>query len=266
MLDEDCRFLAELCSQVSTSMKCLTGQILSGLQAVDYPKKGIPVDIDNNRLPRTLIRCKPDWHAAEVVAPRQTDYYESNRALGVMYRSIKLDAPQPFLTAINAPQQPLTDPISLSLSDRILPYFQPYGKPEAHTLSEIAKMFGRYVDELRYICATHTISNTPGVRLLEAEVVAGTILAKCSQKRWRKDRMYRMRLHASTLARDIQRELAEDLDKATQDQLVAGLMNAWYAWGYSLRRGNEFGANSFGLIALGVIFDCLEKLHVPPGL
>ena len=177
-----------------------------------------------------------------------------------MYRSIKLDDPQPVLAAGNATQQPLTDPISLSLSDRIVPYFQPTVGPESHKLSEIAKMFARYVDELRYICATHTISSTPGVRLLEAEIVAGTILAKCSQKRWRKDRMYRMRLHAQTLARDIQLELAEVLNEASRDQLVAGLQNAWHAWGYSLSRGNEFGAHSFGLIALGVIFDCLEKL------
>jgi RNA-dependent RNA polymerase len=180
-----------------------------------------------------------------------------------MYRSINLDDSQPVLAAEKATREPLTDPISLNLSDRILPYFQPNVKLEGHKLSEMAKMFGRYVDELRYICATHTISNTPGVRLLEAEVVAGTILAKCSQKRWRKDRMYRMGFHAKTLARDIQLELVEDLAKPSRAQLVAGLENAWHAWAYSLRRGNEFkfGANSFGLIALDVIFDCLEKLQ-----
>lgn len=226
----------------------------------------MPVDIDNDKLPRTLIRCKPDWHAAEVVAPRRTDYYESSRALGIMYRSITLDDPQPFLAAGDGSHQSPADPISLSLSNRILPYLQPDLEPDAYKLYEIAKMFGRYVDELRYICSTHTVSNTPGVRLLEAEVVAGTILAKCSQKRWRKDRMYRMRLHASTLARDVQRELAEDLaaDQATQDQLIAGLRSAWHAWSYSLRRGNEFGANSFGLIALGVVFDSLERLSPTP--
>ncbi|KAF8226752.1 RdRP-domain-containing protein [Tricholoma matsutake] len=246
MLDEDCRSLAKLCSQ-----------------AVDYPKKGIPVDISEDKLPKTLIRCKPDWHAAEVVAPRRTDYYESIRALGVMYRSIKLDEPQPNLASGGGPQQPLTDPISVSLSNRILPYLQPDIEPDAEKLHELVKMFGRYVDELRYICATHTISDTPGVRLLEAEVVAGTILAKCSQKRWRKDRTYRMRLHATTLVRDVQQELAPDLEEAPRDQLIVSLMNAWYAWGYSLRRGNDFGANSFGLITLDTIFDCLEKLSTP---
>jgi RNA-dependent RNA polymerase len=184
-----------------------------------------------------------------------------------MYRSIKLDDPEPFVESVNnSPHQLLTDPISLKLSERILSYFPPDIEPDACKLSELAKMFGRYVDELRYICATHTISTTPGVRLLEAEIVAGTILAKCSQKRWRKDRMYRMRLHASTLAQDMQKELANDLQEATPDQMVDYLTDAWHAWGYSLRRINEFGAGSFGLIALGVIFDCLEKLYVPPVL
>jgi RNA-dependent RNA polymerase len=244
----------------------LTIQTLSSFQAVDYPKKGIPVDIDNGALPRTLIRCKPDWHAAEVVAPRSTDYYESSRALGVMYRSIELGDPEPFAESVSSPRQLLTDPISLKLRERILSYFPPDIKPDVPKHSELAKMFGRYVDELRYICATHTISNTPGVRLLEAEVVAGTILAKCSQKRWRKDRMYRMRLHASTLAQDIQKELVSDLKDATPDQVIAGLTNAWYAWWYSLYRSRDFGAGSFGLIALGVIFDCLERLYVPPAL
>jgi RNA-dependent RNA polymerase len=186
-----------------------------------------------------------------------------------MYRLIKLDAPDSEDLATGGdPHQPLRDPISLSLSDVIQPYLQPDLEPDTRKLSdsEIAKMFGRYIDELRYICATHTISNTPGVRLLEAEVVAGTILAKCSQKRWRKDRIYRMRLHAYTLVREIQLQLMIDLEKAPRDLVITGLTNAWHAWGYSLRRGNEFGANSFGLIALGVIFDCLEKLYVPPGL
>ncbi|KAK0501884.1 RNA-dependent RNA polymerase, partial [Armillaria luteobubalina] len=73
--DKDCKQLAALCAQVG--------------KAVDYPKQGVAVYINDNKLPRTLIRCKPDWHAAEVVDPRSTDYYESTRALGYMFRSIK---------------------------------------------------------------------------------------------------------------------------------------------------------------------------------
>ncbi|KAF8077751.1 RNA dependent RNA polymerase-domain-containing protein [Lyophyllum atratum] len=238
--DENCIWLAQLCSQ-----------------AVDYPKQGIPVDIDNDRLPRTLIRCKPDWHAAEVVSPRHTDYYESDRALGVLFRSITLDDPEPMSMNPKPDPQLLTDPISLLLKDTLERYLCPDSAPRSQ---EISMMFRSYVDELHYICATHTISNTPGVRLLEAEVVAGTILAKCSQKRWRKDRMYRMRLHAQTLAREVQRELIDDVGNAPDEVLVFGLGKAWEAWAYSQSQNYAFGACSFGLIALGVIFDCLDKL------
>ncbi|GLB34759.1 putative RNA polymerase [Lyophyllum shimeji] len=238
--DEDCIGLAELCSQ-----------------AVDYPKQGIPVNID--RLPRTLIRCKPDWHAAEIVSPRDTDYYESSRALGVLYRSITLDDPEPISINPKAEPQVLADPISMRLKSIVERFICPSSPPRDRS-REIPVMFRRYVDELHYICATHTLSNTPGVRLLEAEVVAGTILAKCSQKRWRKDRMYRMRLHASTLAREVQRELIEDVGNAPEEQLVAGLGKAWEAWAYSQSQKYAFGACSFGLISLGVVFDCLERL------
>lgn len=194
------------------------------------------------------------------MSPRKTDFYESTRALGYLYRAITLEDPDPIgLPDQEAPRRPLTDTLSLTLKHHIQCQFQTYIEPDG-TSADIRKTFNKYADELRYICATHTLSNTPGVRLLEAEVVIGTILAKCSQKRWRKDRMYRMQLHASTLVREIQRELLEKLDQGSMEELGCGLERAWNAWDFSLRHSKEFGANSFGLIALGVVFDCLERL------
>ena len=216
------------------------------------------MNLDDNKLPSTLIRCKPDWHAAEVVSPRETDYYESSRALGLLFRSITLDDPQPILPV--PPVQPLSDPITLMLLESVQHWLGDSAIVDHHP-SELQKLFHRYADELRYICATHTLSNTPGVRLLEAEVVIGTILAKCSQKRWRSDRIYRMRLHASTLVKDVQRNLIENLETDVFE-LIAGLQLAWSAWDYSLCHRNEFGANSFGLIALGTVFDCLDAIEL----
>ncbi|KAG6878981.1 hypothetical protein C0992_006116 [Termitomyces sp. T32_za158] len=227
--------------------------INSDVLAVDYPKQGNKVDIDNDRLPRTLIRCKPDWHGAEVVSPRKTDYYESDRALGVLYRSITFEDPEIEPVNQDGQQPPLTDPISLRLEGLVKPHLNPGLRPDG-----LLEIFKRYVEELNYICATHVLSSTSGNRLSEAEIVAGTILAKCSQKRWRKDRTFRMRLHASTLVRDIQRQFV-DLSTANREQIVDGLSTAWAAWEYS-QRIQAFGASSFGLIALGVIFDCLDKL------
>ena len=215
--------------------------------------------MDDETLPRTLIRCKPDWHAAEVVSPRETDYYKSDKALGLLYRSITLDEPKPIppVPAV----QPLSDPITLALLESVQRHLGDSAIVENHS-SEIQTLFTRYADELRYICATHTLSATPGVRLLEAEVVIGTILAKCSQKRWRSDRIYRMRLHALNLVKDIQRKLIESLgDDVPFFDLVAGLQLAWSAWCFSLRHRTEFGANSFGLIALGTVIDCLDGLE-----
>ena len=215
--------------------------------------------MDDNKLPRTLIRCKPDWHAAEVVSPRETDYYKSDRALGLLYRSITLDDPQPILPV--PPVRPLSDPITLTLLESVQRHLGDSAVVDNHPF-ELQKLFQRYKDELRYICATHTLSDTPGIRLLEAEVVIGTILAKCAQKRWRSDRIYRMRLHASTLVKDVQRNLIESLEETVSVfELIAGLQLAWSAWGFSLRHRSDFGANSFGLIALGTVIDCLDELE-----
>ena len=217
------------------------------------------MNLDDNKLPPTLIRCKPDWHAAEVVSPRETDYYKSDKALGLLYRSITLDDPQPIPPV--PPVQPFSDPITLTLLESVQHHLGDSAVVDNHPL-ELQKLFRRYTDELRYICATHTLSDTPGVRLLEAEVVIGTILAKCAQKRWRSDRIYRMRLHASTLVKDVQRNLIEDLgDAVSVFELIAGLQLAWSAWNFSLRHRAEFGANSFGLIALATVIDCLDELE-----
>jgi RNA-dependent RNA polymerase len=234
--------------------------LLIFLKAVDYPKQGIAPNLEGDRLPRTLIRCKPDWHAAEVVSPRQTDYYESSRALGHLFRSIKLDDPKPIPAGDLPPSYALCDPISVALLAQVQPYLQESAFIN-QTVDVVDKLFQTYCDELRYICATHTISNTPGVRLLEAEIVVGTILAKCSQKRWRKERIYRMRTHTGTLVWDVQHGLLENPDTDSTSELVHGLSLAWNAWDFSLRRQNDFGANSFGLIALSTIFDCLKALN-----
>jgi RNA-dependent RNA polymerase len=236
--------LAELCSK-----------------AVDYPKNGVPVNID--RSPRWLIPYKPDWHAAEETAPRRMDYYESTRALGQMYRAITLEDPtQDSSQSTNISlRPPLNDPISVALKERIKKHISVEDDPESDT-QEIRSFFKGYVDELQYICSIHTVSVYPGTRLVEEEVVVGTILAKCSQKRWRKSQTHAMLVHSSALVRDIQRKLlpVERIQDAAACQLADGLRRAWRAWDFSLRNSDKFGGNSFGLIALAIIFDCLQEL------
>lgn len=73
-----------------------------------------------------------------------------------------------------------------------------------------------------------------------------------------------MSLNAPTLATDIQRVLAKDLQIENPDLLVAGLRNTWCwcSWVYSLRHNTESGVNSFGLIAFG--WDRIELLVSTP--
>ncbi|KAF7775922.1 hypothetical protein Agabi119p4_4315 [Agaricus bisporus var. burnettii] len=242
MNDKDCIRLAELCSQ-----------------AVDYPKNGIPVDLNKEKLPHTLIRCKPDWHAAEVVSPRETDYYRSTRALGELYRNISLTEPEP-MKPVSKNFELFRDPISQVLSDRVEFYIGDLVLPTTEVDQTLEDIYSRYLEELNYIRFTHTLSNTPGAKLLEAEVVAGTILAKCSQKRWRSDRIYRMRLHTINLVKEVKNELLTQKEYHGFEELVEGLIRAWRAWELSQKHINEDGANSFGFIALDVIFFILERL------
>ena len=223
---------------------------------MDFPKQGIPVELGDN-IPRPLIRCKPDWHAAEVDSPRKTDYYESSRALGYMFREISLENPAEIPEGRHC-----TDPMADPITKRLLPKVRDYLEASAYVEDvpdHIVDIFKRYQDEMRYVCATHTLSKAPGTKLLEAEVVIGTILAKCIQKRWRNDRIYRMREHVRILVRDIEHMLV-DGEVKTHTTFVQMLEVAWKAWNFSIHKREEFGANSFGLIALSMIFEYLDEL------
>ncbi|KAF8635589.1 hypothetical protein AX15_000237 [Amanita polypyramis BW_CC] len=248
IFDSACLKLAHLCSK-----------------AVDYPKNGNPVVLSN--LPSTLIREKPDWHRAEVVTWRDSDYYESDKALGYLFRAISLESEETEQNHINGNGIPLMDPVSLALGP-IVEYAmgRELEEEEEEEVDDQTKdLFRKYVNELSYICSTHTISPRPNVQLQEAEIVVGTILDKCVQKRYRNERMHGMRIHASTLVEDIERQLVDKSLNPGPVEWRVGLERAWRAWGFSQRNsssiGNSaFGMNSFGLIALGTILDCLDNL------
>ncbi|KAG1741976.1 RNA dependent RNA polymerase-domain-containing protein [Suillus lakei] len=237
-------------------------------QAVDYPKNGWKVDIED--IPRSLIPYKPDWHAAEVESPRPTDYYESDRALGHLYRNIQLDDIPTYV-----PQQlekPLSDLISVTLRPLVERQLERRVRPSKLKVS-MNSIYSAYLDELIYVATCHTLSRVPGARLREEEIVVGTILAKCSQKRYKNDRTYAMRECISVLIRDIRsRMLPESMKNASPDEVRDGLENGWSAWALShekYKEGHEkgtegYGAQSFGLVALGVVLDCLEQLEELP--
>ena len=87
-------------------------------EAVDFAKNGVPVDI-HSRLPKLSTKLKPDWDKKEVTGAHQPGSYESRRALGEMFRSIRVRDPSKpikgFPTTPPGLITPLEDPISRAL-------------------------------------------------------------------------------------------------------------------------------------------------------
>lgn len=213
--------------------------------------------------PRFLIPYKPDWKSDEVMNPRWTDYYESSRAIGHLFRAITLeestkelsfdsrtstlaDKPKP-----SGPQPFILDAITSTLSPIVETYL--WHHPKDWIVATMPTLFSKYCLQLKYICLTHTLSYDPRIKLREEEVVVGTILAKCSQSRWRKDRIEEMRINTSQLERLVSAELRGP-------DALENLGKAWTAWRYARGHSHEFGQQSFGLIALEKVFRAIDDL------
>jgi RNA-dependent RNA polymerase len=241
-------------------------------QAVDYAKNGVPVNITND-FPRPLIRFKPDWNKAEVTGAHELDYYESDRALGYLFRNIHLDdlgEPSegfPDTTPEQAP--PLGDAISQAIAPLIQQTLGIAADSEtAEAENKEAKgLYERFLREMRYICMTHTLLDLPDVQLTEEEVVLGVILAKSKQPQLRKDRAYRMRMHADTLVRDMRARIvpAEEGQRTEREKDFSdGLQKAWVTWGWAQHHRDKEFIESFSLVVLGIILDCLKQLSALP--
>jgi RNA-dependent RNA polymerase len=256
--------LAELCSK-----------------AVDFAKNGVPVDI-HDRFPKLLIKFKPDWDKKEVTGADDLKYYESDRALGDMFRSIhlrKLDEPiDGFPTTDPGLHRPsrgpdLPRPCPTRPEHAQCQYQYDYDTtttttpgPPAAKIPQPEELHAHYVREMRYICVTHTLVDAPDVRLKEEEVVLGTILATTTQPRWRADRAQRMRVHSGALVRDIRAQIVykANEDEPTDEELRAGLLVAWEMWRWAQHHRDKEFIEGFSLIVLGVVLDCLKRLGALP--
>ncbi|KAF8260154.1 RdRP-domain-containing protein [Lactarius quietus] len=260
VFDDRCMRLAELCSK-----------------AVDYVKNGVPVDI-HNRLPRLLMKYKPDWDKKEAAGAQELEYYQSDRALGYMFRSITMrDPSEPidgFPTAPPGPIALLDDPITCALAPLVQNTLNPNNTPTTNAPGPAAaeipqpeELYACHAREMRHICVTHTLVDASEVRLMEEEVVLGTILATTTQPRWRADRAFRMRLHSGALVRDIRAQIVRKAkeEEPTEEELRAGLSVGWDMWCWVQYHcdGKEF-IESFSLIVLGVVLDCLVRLGALP--
>jgi RNA-dependent RNA polymerase len=248
-------------------------------QAVDYEKNGNPVDIHNN-LPKLLIKFKPDWHKAEVTGAQHIDYYVSERALGYLYRNIKLNDPKEPVEDLSVEASGGTAPLEDPISHKVAPLVRSTLKTTRDDVDDPSdldqssdadsghaeQLHAHYAREMRFICMTHTLIGVPDVRLMEEEVVLGTILAYCTQLRWCTDRSYRMKLHAEELVNDIRTQVVpqREEESPTEEQLCTGLRRAWAAWCWAQNHQDEDYIESFALLVLGIVFDCVKLLGALP--
>jgi RNA-dependent RNA polymerase len=176
---------------------CLTLAALHS-DAVDFPKTGRPVEWA--QLPKTRFKLKPDWYATET-NEKKTGFYESKRIIGQLFRAITLPAiPEAQRVAKRQRRQFDADRnedfqaeevrkvfandehiISGLVYNRLRNYvsIEDLNEGDEDWIDEMLESSGHYAGDLAYFCRTHSLSTkTP---ISEEEIVAGTILAKCSQ-------------------------------------------------------------------------------------
>lgn len=243
--------------------------------AVDFPKNGNPVPLKD--IPTPASRIKPDWYAPEVITGREADFYESQSILGKMFRDIKLPTlpelakdPRPWRRGNKRNDESTLDEVFEDLTLNDPKYKDPISRLLYRKLDRlvdlesnkgitlaISDLFGHFTSELEHICYAHTMSFRSNSRLREEEVLMGTIIAKTTQPRMRRDNIASMRDESTALTKRILKELEGDENSPVYDWVN----RSWTAWRISVKRGDTFGAKSFGFIALRAIFDAIGFLE-----
>jgi RNA-dependent RNA polymerase len=242
--------------------------------AVDYPKNGMPVLI--NTVPRPKSELKPDWFAPETVdLGSSINFYQSQTAIGRLFRAIDLPEVQTDVRDARRRRQQVLedeadldevfaalcmndregDPLESAVESRV-DEFIPVDDLDSESVKLAIESLDRYSIELQGICACNSIQRHKASKLSEEEAVVGTIVAKCSQRRKRKDAMSQLREQTSFLVKCVREELSGDDDSSQSDWLA----KAWTGWKVSRHLKDRFGAYSYGWIALGEIFDAIRAL------
>ena len=245
--------------------------------AVDFPKCGQPVALSS--IPQLKFKARPDWYAPETVTRDTAKFYQSNKAIGRLFRSIELPALRTLKAKSDKQRRTPKADRELSLEEALADLRLDQGDDEDEDIravvkshvnnfvdtqpveeaivQEVLQLFNRYASELLLICTTDSLTFTRSVILAEEEAIVGTISAKCSQPRRRKDVMAKVREHTNTLVTGIREDLLGDEDFPLED----GLMRAWAAWEISVVERDKFGGNSFGWVALGAIFEAIKDIE-----
>lgn len=69
-----------------------------------------------------------------------------------------------------------------------------------------------------------------------------------------------MQLNSSALVSETKRRLTPGRKRSENIGTIDAIKKAWRAWIFSVKNRMQFAANSFGLIALAIIFEGLNDL------
>jgi len=244
--------------------------------AVDFPKTGRPIDL--TQIPRPKSWYKPDWSKDELGGDER-EYYPSQRALGHLFRAVKMPAVEVAdeegrnqrqatarqsswrltldwaVAALNKDASSDGNLLAAVLREHILNQCPQLSEHVTHNdLRPIVQLFNKYRTEFSVVCRENTLGTSHRVQLTEEEAVAGTIVAKAHFKK-RNDTIIRLNEQTAQLLDSVR----DDLGGGEGSSHKEWARRAWLAWRLSCA-GDEVGWRSFGWIALGSLFDAFDAL------
>lgn len=249
--------------------------------AVDYPKTGQPVSLQN--IPRHNGYIKPDWSCPELHAEdRARLYYESQRWLGRLFREIKLPEPRIARASYLPNNHDVTlaqvficfkdtrffssrsDPIFKLVKQKVSEFI-PLWENTTPQIHDARGFFLEFSNQFRTICATFSHSSRSPL-LTEEEAIVGTIVAKTTAPRKRKDLTSQLREQTSRLFDRIASQIGGGWVEGEDNYLVhfrTALRRAWVAYCMSViyHQYRHFGSRAFALLAMSELFDAIKKLE-----
>lgn len=236
--------------------------------AVDFPKTGQCVDF--NAISWSGYDSKPDWYLEEEGQDKVTTY-RSQRHIGHLYREVQLPAPTKTKSQkrqIKLEECEIDLVLELILNSRVeasafdqllqkrIGEQVTAGVSDARsTVNEMLQILSIYSEQLMHICTVYSLAKrTP---LSEEEVVAGTIVAKTTQRvsSWYSERekfhtyyalLQKKRQDNVTDLHKISGELCSETREGIRGEDHSSceytLFRAWIAWKVTAVLKDRFGA------------------------
>ncbi|KAG8775540.1 hypothetical protein FRC12_001428 [Ceratobasidium sp. 428] len=207
---------------------------------------------DKYRHPETGLGLRPDWQAGHARGRFDAQYFECPSVLGQLFRAVQLPQGDPTRETVEALQAPTA--IQKVLAAHVAKFTVEIKGTFVKSTPWVQALLSRYTSELNHICVSHTISSESSERVSELEVMLGTNLETAYESSNLIERMKRL---TENLASFVRSELQGDEGSSPYDWLA----RAWRAYLLTSNLGDEkFGAFSFSWIALGSVFEALNKL------